>query len=226
MRFGMNCSGFTQYVRYESIHSWTVQNYPAFFAGWGNALAQLGDFGISASDPIQGLNDAVTGNTLSAQYTRWMHHLGVSTGSRDYQGGTTTAQLFIMIGTMAFGGPADAGAAAEDAVIPAGSTADAATSGSRITAAVRGQYFKDGAEPPICSYCRQNPAEHLDHVIPRSQGGDLSPENLTPACSWCNLSKGARVAPVNPPAGFVGEWPPSFWPSRMLEWWYSSYGGG
>jgi hypothetical protein len=28
-------------------------------------------------------------------------------------------------------------------------------------------------------------------VIPRSQGGDLSPEDLTPACSWCNLSKGA-----------------------------------
>ncbi len=115
--------------------------------------------------------------------------------------------------------------APEDAGIPAGSTADAATSGSRITPAVRGQYFEDGAEPPICSYCQQNPAEHLDHVIPRSQGGDLSPENLTPACSWCNLSKGARVAPVNPPPGFVGEWPPSFWPSRMLEWWSSTYGG-
>ncbi|HUY45225.1 MAG TPA: HNH endonuclease signature motif containing protein [Streptosporangiaceae bacterium] len=110
--------------------------------------------------------------------------------------------------------------------MPAGSTADAATSGSRITPSVRGQYFQDGAEPPTCSYCRQNPAEHLDHVIPRSQGGDLSPENLTPACSWCNLSKGARVAPVNPPPGYVGEWPPSFWPSRMLEWWSSTYGGG
>lgn len=52
---------------------------------------------------------------------------------------------------------------------------------------------------------QQNPAAHLDHVIPRIQGGDLSPENLTPACSWCNLSKGARVAPVNPPPGYVGE---------------------
>ncbi len=115
--------------------------------------------------------------------------------------------------------------APEAAGIPAGSTADAATSGGHITPSVRGQYFQDGAAPPTCSYCQQNPAAHLDHVIPRSQGGDLSPDNLTPACSWCNLSKGARVAPVNPPPGFIGEWPPSFWPSRMFDWWNSTYGG-
>jgi RHS repeat-associated protein len=131
----------------------------------------------------------------------------------------------IILLTKGAGAEADTAAAAEDAGIPAGSTADATTSGSRITPSVRGEYFQGGAEPPTCSYCQQNPAEHLDHVIPRSQGGDLSPENLTPACSWCNLSKGARVAPVNPPPGFVGEWPPSFWPSRMLEWWSSTYGG-
>jgi hypothetical protein len=115
--------------------------------------------------------------------------------------------------------------ATNEGAIPAGSTADAATSGSRITPSVRGQYFQEGAEPPTCSYCQQNPAEHLDHVIPRSQGGDLTPENMTPACEWCNLSKGARVAPVNPPAGYVGEWPPSFWPQRMRDWWMSTYGG-
>jgi len=125
------------------------------------------------------------------------------------------------IGDVVAGGDA----AAEGAGIPAGSTADAATSGSPITSSVRNKYFQDGAEPPTCSYCQQNPAEHLDHVIPRSQGGDLSPENLTPACSWCNLSKGARPAPVNPPSNFVGEWPPSFWPTRMLDWWNSTYGG-
>ncbi|GMA23789.1 hypothetical protein GCM10025864_15480 [Luteimicrobium album] len=119
-------------------------------------------------------------------------------------------------------GTAEAAGASE---IPAGSTADAATSGSRISSSVRSQYFRDGAETPTCSYCQQNPAEHLDHVIPRSQGGDLSPDNLTPACSWCNLSKGARPAPVNPPPGYVGEWPPSFWPTRMSEWWNATYGG-
>jgi 5-methylcytosine-specific restriction endonuclease McrA len=89
----------------------------------------------------------------------------------------------------------------------------------------RNKYFGEGSEPPTCSYCQQNPAEHLDHVIPRSQGGDLTSENLTPACSWCNLSKGDRVAPVNPPPGYVGEWPPSFWPSRMTDWWNLTYSG-
>jgi hypothetical protein len=127
-----------------------------------------------------------------------------------------------------FGGRSvsDVATAPEEAGIPAGSTADVATSGSRITPSVRGQYFQDGAEPPTCSYCQQNPVEHLDHVIPVVRGGDLSPENLTPVCSWCNLSKGARVAPVNPAPGYVGEWSPSFWPSRMLEWWRSTYGKG
>jgi hypothetical protein len=31
---------------------------------------------------------------------------------------------------------------------------------------------------------------------------------------------------VNPPAGYVGEWPPSFWPSRMSDWWNATYGEG
>ncbi|MET0821119.1 MAG: HNH endonuclease signature motif containing protein [Aeromicrobium sp.] len=75
------------------------------------------------------------------------------------------------------------------------------------------------------SYCGQNPAEHVDHVIPRVRGGDLTPENLTGACAWCNLSKGARVAPVNPPPNYVGDWPPPHWPARMLNWWQSTYGG-
>ncbi|MFT4297041.1 MAG: RHS repeat-associated core domain-containing protein [Micropruina sp.] len=116
-------------------------------------------------------------------------------------------------------------ATAADPSIPAGSTSETETSGSRITSAVRKKYFVEGAKPDTCSYCQQNPAEHLDHVIPRSKKGDLSPANLTPACSWCNLSKGARPAPVNPPPDYTGEWPPSFWPTRMLDWWRSAYGG-
>jgi hypothetical protein len=31
------------------------------------------------------------------------------------------------------------------------------------------QYFQEGAEPSVCSYFQQNPAEHLDRAIPRSQ---------------------------------------------------------
>ena len=68
---------------------------------------------------------------------------------------------------------------------------------------------------PVCSYCRANPATSVDHVHPRSQGGDLTPENTTPACTFCNSSKGARTAPVNPPPNYVGPWPPPWWPPSM-----------
>ncbi|WP_344157730.1 RHS repeat-associated core domain-containing protein [Kribbella yunnanensis] len=68
---------------------------------------------------------------------------------------------------------------------------------------------------PLCSYCRTNPATGLDHVIPRVKGGNLNPENITPACTACNSSKGARLAPVNPPKNYLGEWPPPWWPSWM-----------
>lgn len=60
----------------------------------------------------------------------------------------------------------------------------------------------------------------------KALGGDLSSQNLVPACSWCNLFKNARLAPMNPPGGYVGEWPPSFWPLRIRSWWYRIYGMG
>jgi hypothetical protein len=111
-----------------------------------------------------------------------------------------------------------------DSTIPAGSKSDSGTAGKKVSSSVRNRLFPPGEATPTCSYCQQNPASHVDHVIPRSQGGDLSPENTTPACGWCNLSKGARPAPVNPPAGFVGEWPPDYWPSSMKDWWNDAYG--
>jgi RHS repeat-associated protein len=68
---------------------------------------------------------------------------------------------------------------------------------------------------PLCSYCRTNPATSIDHVHPRSQGGDLTGANTTPACTFCNSSKGARGAPVNPPPNYTGPWPPPWWPANM-----------
>lgn len=35
------------------------------------------------------------------------------------------------------------------------------------------------------------PASHVDHVLPRSRGGDDSPANLRAACRDCNLRRGA-----------------------------------
>jgi 5-methylcytosine-specific restriction endonuclease McrA len=39
-----------------------------------------------------------------------------------------------------------------------------------------------------CAYCSQ-PADTLDHVVPRSAGGLTVAENLVPACRRCNLAK-------------------------------------
>ncbi len=45
-----------------------------------------------------------------------------------------------------------------------------------------------------CQYCGAQAPHvrlHVDHVLPRSRGGDDSPGNLLTACQACNLGKGA-----------------------------------
>lgn len=45
-------------------------------------------------------------------------------------------------------------------------------------------------ENPVCVYCQERPAEHLDHFVPLALGGEHSLTNATwPACAPCNLSK-------------------------------------
>jgi 5-methylcytosine-specific restriction endonuclease McrA len=43
-----------------------------------------------------------------------------------------------------------------------------------------------------CAYCG-NPADTLDHVTPRIQGGSTVKQNLVPACKHCNGKKGALL---------------------------------
>jgi hypothetical protein len=62
-----------------------------------------------------------------------------------------------------------------------------------------------GAEEPEgtpCIYCKQPTTKkpgsspnrfHREHIIPRSKGGNDSPENYGPACQTCNLKKGPRT---------------------------------
>jgi 5-methylcytosine-specific restriction endonuclease McrA len=62
-----------------------------------------------------------------------------------------------------------------------------------------------------CQYCGA-PAENLDHVVPRSGGGEHSWENVVAACRRCNSKKENRLAedaglrlarrPFAPPDGF------------------------
>ncbi len=63
-----------------------------------------------------------------------------------------------------------------------------------------------------CQYCGA-PAENLDHVIPRSKGGEHTWENVVAACRRCNAKKenrrpedaGLRLArrPAAPADGFL-----------------------
>ena len=44
-----------------------------------------------------------------------------------------------------------------------------------------------------CQYCA-SPAENLDHVVPRSRGGEHTWENVVAACRRCNSKKENRMA--------------------------------
>ena len=53
-----------------------------------------------------------------------------------------------------------------------------------------------------CEYCRLLEAAtgvtfHIEHAIPRSQGGKTTLTNLVLSCPGCNLSKGDRTAGVD-----------------------------
>jgi 5-methylcytosine-specific restriction endonuclease McrA len=72
----------------------------------------------------------------------------------------------------------------------------------------RGVFARDGN---ACQYCGARPGRHLltvDHVVPRSRGGQKSWDNLVTACQPCNRRKGGRrpeeagmrlLAPPGPP---------------------------
>jgi 5-methylcytosine-specific restriction endonuclease McrA len=57
----------------------------------------------------------------------------------------------------------------------------------------RNLMFRDGHQ---CQYCGKRPPLrelNIDHVVPRSRGGDDSWENLVTACRICNLRKGWKT---------------------------------
>lgn len=51
--------------------------------------------------------------------------------------------------------------------------------------------LRDGG---ICQWCRSRKGETIDHVIPRSRGGQHVWENVVHACKPCNNKKGSQLA--------------------------------
>ncbi len=59
----------------------------------------------------------------------------------------------------------------------------------------RGIFARDGHR---CQYCGAA-AESIDHVVPRSKGGEHAWENVVAACRPCNVRKGDRLLARRPP---------------------------
>lgn len=79
----------------------------------------------------------------------------------------------------------------------------------------RAVFGRDGNR---CQYCGA-PAESIDHVLPRSKGGDHSWENVVACCRSCNLRKADRTPRE---AGFVLAADPG--PPRRFAWIYATTG--
>jgi 5-methylcytosine-specific restriction endonuclease McrA len=53
----------------------------------------------------------------------------------------------------------------------------------------RAVFMRDGNR---CQYCSRS-AENIDHVVPKSQGGTHTWENVVASCRRCNTKKGGRT---------------------------------
>jgi 5-methylcytosine-specific restriction endonuclease McrA len=56
---------------------------------------------------------------------------------------------------------------------------------------MRNLRYRDGE---LCQWCRKHRGTTMDHVHPRSRGGDHCWENVVLACASCNNRKGDRLA--------------------------------
>ena len=82
-----------------------------------------------------------------------------------------------------------------------------------------------------CQYCGSTKSLTIDHVIPKSRGGDDSWENLVVACSPCNVKKGDKLLEqtnmklAKTPRAPVSKVLMDLESSNIAEWQEFSYGG-
>ena len=55
----------------------------------------------------------------------------------------------------------------------------------------------------VCEYCllpqsSQEATFHIDHIVPRLEGGETVASNLALACVTCSLRKGAKMVAIDP----------------------------
>lgn len=79
----------------------------------------------------------------------------------------------------------------------------------------RAVFGRDGHR---CQYCG-SAAESIDHIVPRSRGGDHTWENVVACCRSCNIRKGDRLPGES---GFKLDRTPG--PPRRYAWIYASAG--
>ena len=79
----------------------------------------------------------------------------------------------------------------------------------------RAVFGRDGHR---CQYCG-SAAESIDHIVPRSRGGDHTWENVVACCRSCNIRKGDRLPGEG---GFSLARTPG--PPRRYAWIYASAG--
>lgn len=87
-------------------------------------------------------------------------------------------------------------------------------------------FLRDGFE---CQYCGSIDDLTFDHLIPRSRGGQTTWDNVTTACSPCNLKKGGRMPkdcgmsprelPIRPDVHKLHQNGRSFPPNYLHESW-------
>jgi 5-methylcytosine-specific restriction endonuclease McrA len=61
-------------------------------------------------------------------------------------------------------------------------------------------------DPNQCRYCRlrqvgQAAVFHIDHIVPRSKGGDTAVWNLVLQCPYCSLRKSDKIDGADPESG-------------------------
>lgn len=88
---------------------------------------------------------------------------------------------------------------------------------SGIPGALRSRVIERAADR--CEYCGiaqsgQEAVFHIDHIVPRSAGGETVPDNLALACVSCSPRKAARIGGVDPDSGNSV----SIFHPRLMRW--------